>query len=137
MTIWEWITSSTSIDSLLTTLGVGTLALLFARDLIITKGQHMRRVQDLVAHHEREQLEKDARAADLRESRDGWKEAARIERERADKATASVGDMADVMGDILHVLQSLDRALPHPERGNNERAGQGSVGSVGVEAGSH
>lgn len=135
MNLWEWFTATASVDSLLPALGLGALAILFARDMIMTKGQHLRRVQDLIDHHKREQTEKDFRAADLRESRDGWKEAARIERERADKATASVGDMADVMESILHVLQSLDRALPRPERGEHERAGQGPIGSVGIEAG--
>lgn len=114
MTIWEWVTTTTTVDSLFTTLGIGTLAFLFARDLIITKGQHLRRIQDIVNHHDREREEKDARAADLRESRDGWKEAARVERERADKATASVGEMASTLDGIHHVLASLDLALPKP-----------------------
>lgn len=137
MSIWEWVTTEASLDSILNTLGLGALAFLFARDLIITKGQHLRRIQDLVEHHKREQEEKDKRAADLRESRDGWKEATRIERERADKATASVGEMAGVMEDILHVLQSLDRALPHPEGRDHERAGQRPGGPLGIEAGTH
>ena len=133
MNAWEWFTTTASVDSLLTTLGLGTLALLFARDLILTKGQHLRRVQDLVAahelriadllaHHARELVEKENRIADISESRDGWKEAARLERERADKATAAVGDMADSLTGIQHVLESLNRALPSPVGGPHERS---------------
>lgn len=132
MSPWEWFTSTASVGELLTALGLGALALLFARDLILTRGQHLRRIQDLVkahelrvadllAHHDRERAEKDKRIADISASRDGWKEAARIERERADKATAAVGDMADSLTGIQHVLESLNRALPSPVGGPHER----------------
>lgn len=114
MNLWEWITTTTSPDSWITTLGIGTLALLFATDRILTRGQHSRRVADLTEHHAREIKEKDARLADARESREGYKEAARVERERADRATASVGEIADTLTGVLHVLQSLDRVLPAP-----------------------
>lgn len=114
MNAWDWVTTTTSVDSIFTTLGLGALAFLFARDLILTRGQHLRRVGDLVEHHQREIAEKDARIADIRDSRDGYKEAARVERERADKATASVGEMAEVIENMLYVLRSLDRALPAP-----------------------
>lgn len=117
MNLWEWVTTTSSVDALLTTLGLGSLAILFATDRIITKGQHLRRVADLVAHHDRERAAEALRVADLIESRDGWKEAARIERERADLATASVGEMADTLRGIQHVLESLDRALPTPAGG--------------------
>jgi len=114
MNPWEWITSTTSVDNILMTLGLGGLAILFAQDRIITRGQHLRRTVDLEAYHARELAEKDARIADIRESRDGYKEAARVERERADKATDAVGEMAPAMESVLHVLESLDRALPSP-----------------------
>lgn len=131
MNAWEWFTTTASVDSLLTTLGLGTLALLFARDLILTKGQHLRRVQDIVAAHEqrtadlvayhaRALAEKDLRLADVIESRDGWKEAARLERERADRVTAAVGEMAESLTGIQHVLESLNRALPSPVGGPHE-----------------
>lgn len=133
MNIWEWITTTASVDSLLTTFGLGALAFLFARDLILTKGQHLRRVHDIVAahelritdllaHHVRELAEKDSRLTDLGDSRDGWKEAARLERERADKATAAVGDMADSLHGIQHVIEALNSALPSPVGGQNDRA---------------
>lgn len=136
MSPWEWITTTTSVETLFTTLGLGSLAILFATDRILTKGQHLRQIQalvkaqdervadmveaheqriaDLSAHHTRELVEKDSRIADVIESRDGWKEAARLERERADKVTAAFTDVAGAVTDIQHVLESLDRALPSP-----------------------
>jgi len=122
MNLWDWITSTTSVDSILTTFGLGALAFLFARDLIITKGQHIRRVEDLIKHHEREMAEKEARIGEMRESRDGWKEAARIERERADRVVAALGEIAETEEHVLHVLQSLDRALPTPVGGAHDPA---------------
>lgn len=133
MNPWEWISTTTSVDTLLTTLGLGSLAILFARDVILTSGQHLRRVQDIVkahdlriadllAHQLRELAEKDGRIVDMGESRDGWKEAARLERERADKATAAVAEIASSLADIRHVLESLNRALPAPTGGDYERA---------------
>lgn len=122
MNPWEWLTTTSSVDSVLTTLGLGALAFLFARDLILTKGQHLRRVQDLVAHHERELSEKDERIADVREASKSWEEAARIERERADKGWESLGEIALTLSRILHVLESLDLALPSAGGSPNDRA---------------
>jgi|SRR5690606_516879 len=123
MNAWEWFTESASVNQVVNVLGLGALAILFARDLIITKGQHLRRVQDihdayekriadLLAHHSREIAEKDARLQDSRESRDGYKEATRVERERADKATASLAEVAGALRDNNHILQALNRAIP-------------------------
>lgn len=114
MGIWEWVSTTTTVDSVLTTLGLGALALLFARDLILTRGQHTRRTADLAAYHARELGEKDARIADIRESRDGYKEATRLERDRADRATDSVREIAETTRAVLHVLQSLDIVLADP-----------------------
>lgn len=108
MDAWDWITSTTTVDSLLTTLGIGALAVLFATDRILTKGQHIRRVLDLEQHHTRERAEWQSRYDDLKESRDTYKEATREERERADKATAAVGDMAEALRANVHVLSSLE-----------------------------
>lgn len=119
MNVWEWITTSASVDSIVTGLGLGALAILFATDRIITKGQHLRRVADLIAHQERERAALEQRAADAIESRDGWKDAARVERERADRATESVSAFVATQTEILHVLRSLDRALPHPVEGGS------------------
>lgn len=122
MNVWEWFSETASVDSILTTFGLGALAFLFARDLILTKAQHLRRVQDLIEHHTRELAEKDDRIAESRVSENYWREAARVERERADKALAVVGEVLPIMLDVKHVLESLDSALPSPEG-----AGHGSA----------
>lgn len=111
MTPWEWITTTTSVDNMLTTLGLGGLAILFATDRILTKGQHTRRTADLEAHHQRELAEKDSRLAAVDESRREWKQAALTERERADKATEGMATVAGSLARVEHVLESLDRAL--------------------------
>ncbi|QDP45529.1 hypothetical protein SEA_FUZZBUSTER_45 [Microbacterium phage FuzzBuster] len=127
MNPWEWITTSIPAGAALSGVGVGAFVTAILTDRLFTRGQHLRRVADLNAHHERELLrlnehharelaEKDARMADLRESRDGYKEAAAIERERADTATATVGEIHTTLEAVLHVMQSLNLALPTPER---------------------
>lgn len=116
MDVWSWL-STIPAGGVLSGVGVGAFVTAILTDRLFTRGQHLRRVADLNEHHARELAEKDARIADIRESRDGYKEAARIERERADKATDSVGEMSEAVESVLHVLQSLDRALPSPREG--------------------
>ncbi|QIG59051.1 hypothetical protein SEA_FRANSOYER_43 [Microbacterium phage Fransoyer] len=141
MNPWEQLLSSTSVESILSFFGLGALAILFARDLILTKAQHLRRVDDilkahdqrvadlvtaqeqrisdLIAHHAREIAEKDRHIADVVESRNAWKEAARIERERADKVTEAFADAAGIFEDMKHVIESLNRALPPSPAGGH------------------
>lgn len=107
--LWEWIATTTSVDSLVTGAGSVTIAILFASDRILTKGQHERRTADLIRFHERE-------IAELTRSRDGWKAAYADEKARADSATSTLGDMSEPLKSIEHVLASLDRALPHPPK---------------------
>lgn len=116
MTPWEWISTTTSLDSILTTLGVGTLAFLFARDLILTKGQHIRRILDLQEHHARELAEKNSRIEDLKDSNRDLTSAVLLERARADKATDAAASAADAVRDMNHVLDSLDIALKEAGR---------------------
>lgn len=116
VTPWEWVTA-TSFDTLLTALGGLTLAALFATNRILTRGQHLDRVADLKEHHARELDEKEARIAEVKESRDGWKAVALTERERANAAASSVEDVGDSLVRIEHVLESIDSALPEPPEG--------------------
>lgn len=121
MNVWEWFTATASVDTLLTTLGLGAIAILFATDRIITKGQHLRRVQDIVEYHSRELLGKDERISDSREVSKNSEAAARIERERADKGWDALGEITQTLTQVLHVLESLDRALAAPEGAPHER----------------
>ena len=113
--------STFSFDKLLSTLGLGVLAFLFAKDLILTKAQHLRRVEDLIKHHDRETVERDKHEAELRAAVAEYKEAERLQRERADLVAAGFADVSDTLKQVLHVLESLDRALPRPSGGTHER----------------
>lgn len=115
MDVWTWISTTTSVDSILTTLGLGALAFLFARDLILTRGAHLRRVQDLVAFHERMQEEKDARIVDYKETISNLQEVVQVETDRANKATEAVGAVVEILREMRHILESLDKALPRGE----------------------
>lgn len=108
--IWEWITGTTSVDSLVTGLGSVTIAILFASDRILTKGQHDRRIADITGFHARER-------AELERSRDGWKAAHAEEKLRADAATSTLGSVGEPLKAIAHVLESFDEALPKAPEG--------------------
>ncbi len=116
MAFWDWVLGIDP-NSVINTLGLGALAFLFARDLILTKGQHLRRVADLVAHHEREMAEKDSRLATVDESRKEWKAAAQAERERADAATATMATVAQSLDGVKYVITALDQSLREAHRG--------------------
>jgi hypothetical protein len=111
MTLWEWITTTTSGDSLFTTLGLGVLSVLFATNRILTIGQHRSRTADLIAHHQRELAEKDARILDAHVSR-GWRDVALKERELREVAmSGTVSAATSAIVDVKHVLESLDEAI--------------------------
>ena len=117
MDLWEWFTTSTTSDSLFTTFGLGALAILFATDRIITRGQHARRVADLEGHHGRELAVAEARLADAKASAAGWKEVALRERElRESVTTGAVAAATGALVDVKHVLESLDESLDGSER---------------------
>lgn len=117
MDFWTWVTTTTDINAILNTLGLGALAFLFARDLILTKNQHVRRTADLQEHHARELAEKDRRIDTLDESRREWKEAAAAERLRADEVTATMGTVAASLDGVEHVISALDQSLREANRG--------------------
>lgn len=125
--LWEWFASTASVSDLVTALGLGALAILFSTDRIITKGAHERRVADLQKHHERELTEKDAaherervawasRYDELKESRDGYKEATKEERARADRATDALTRVANALDVNAHVLQAIEQLGQESDR---------------------
>lgn len=90
--------------------GLVTMVVLFATDRILTKGQHERRVADLVAHHESELKDKDDRYDEMREARDLNAASRDLERERADKVFDQLVDSVEVAKAAVHALTSLDEA---------------------------
>lgn len=127
---WQWFTANVSVDGLLNTAGLGLLAVLFARDLILTKAQHERRVADITkAHdlriadmekaHQAELLAKDQRYADMlgekserygemKESRDDYRNVAERYKDRNEALTDGVVESNKAMAVAAKALQSLD-----------------------------
>lgn len=125
---WEWFAATFPAGALVSGGGVGVFVTAILTDRLFTRGQHLRIVNALLAHHQREReadaahharelAEKDARIADAHEARDVYKETAVTERARADTSIAVTGEMSSTLDSVLHVMQSLDRALPNPGGG--------------------
>lgn len=124
MDMWGWFSTTMPAGALFSGVGVGAFVIAILTDKLMTQAQHLRRVADLIAnherelaslreHHAREMAVMQARLDEMRESREAYKEATQIERSRADKVIDAVPDISGVVGDVLHVMQSLDRALPN------------------------
>lgn len=118
MNIWEWITTTTSVDSIVSTLGLGALAVLFATNRIWTIGQVNARIADLKEHQERELLqkdaaydsmvaEKDARYAEMKESRDYYRGARLEERGRVERLTDQLFESNETARAAVHALTAL------------------------------
>lgn len=116
MNLWDWITTSTSVDSVLTTLGLGALAVLFATNRILTRGQHLDRIADLKEHHARELQAAADRLEAVDESRKEWRTAAQTERTRADEATGTAAELGREYGQLaLGLLSSIDEGVKQGE----------------------
>jgi G:T/U-mismatch repair DNA glycosylase len=130
--VWDYFSQTVPAGALINGLGLGALAILFATDRILTKGQHLRRIGDLVTayakaeeaastahtaeleardrYHSAILVEKDKALAIVTESRDGYKAATKLERERADTATKALGEFSELGRLATHLLRSLDEA---------------------------
>lgn len=116
MSLWDWITTSTSVDSVLTTLGLGALAVLFATNRILTRGQHLDRIADLKEHHARELAAAADRLEATDESRKEWRSAAHDERARADAATTAANELGNEFGKLaVGMLSSIDEGVKQGE----------------------
>lgn len=118
MNIWEWITTTTSVDSIVSTLGLGALAMLFATNRIWTIGQVNARIADLKEHQGRELAqaklsydamvaEKDARYAEMRESRDYYRGARLEEKGRVERLTDQLFESNETARAAVHALTAL------------------------------
>lgn len=118
MTLWEWVTTTVSIDSILSTLGLGALAVLFATNRIWTIGQVNARIADLKEHHGRElaqiQLsheaviaEKDDRYAEMKESRDYYRGARLEEKGRVERLTDQLFESNETARAAVYALNAL------------------------------
>jgi hypothetical protein len=124
--LWAYLAQTAPAGALINGLGLGALAILFATDRVLTKGQHLRRIADLVTAHtaalEAQRVyhlailaEKDRAMTIVTESRDGYKEATEIERERANTATEALSEFADLGRLATQLLASLDSVQKGPD----------------------
>ncbi len=123
---WAYLASSLPAGAVLNAVGVGAFVVAILSDRLLTRGSHLRRVQDLKdahalevtglkQHYDELTAQKDAAYAELKESRNGYKEATQIERARADKATEALADIAGLLEVNVHLLKSLDEAVKDPK----------------------
>lgn len=121
MDIWSWLSASLPAGAVVNGLGVGALAVLFASDRVLTKGQHLRRVADITTanslaiaelgkHYEELAASKDEAYRELKESRDYYRDARIEERNRADKVTDQLAEVAELARLTTHLLTSFDEA---------------------------
>lgn len=100
--VGSWFAASVPAGALINGFGIGALAFLFARDIILTRGQHLRRVADIQtaqdkadAEKDRAHLaaiaEKDQRIADLKTA---------AENRVSDLNTAHTARVADLLGQL-------------------------------------
>lgn len=131
--VWQWFYTNVSVQGLLNTAGLGLLAVLFARDLILTKAQHERRVADIQkandlrigdmekAHiaelkakddrYEDMLREKTDRYSEMKDSRDDYREAASEYHTRNVALTEGVIESNKAMSVTARALQSLDAVV--------------------------
>lgn len=132
MDLWTWITTTTSVEGIVGAAGGVTLAVLFATDRIKTRGQanrelaardtahakleealraqHAALVAALAAAHVDQLAARDDRIVELKQSLAKTDEARTVERDRADRATAMLGEAVEVVRVSNHLLESLGEA---------------------------
>jgi hypothetical protein len=109
--LWQWFATSVPAGAVINGLGLGALAALFATDRILTKGQHERRVADIVRGHELILVEKDKALAEMRDSRDYYRQARVEEKERADVTTSKLAEVvAENTKTTLKIAESIQEA---------------------------
>lgn len=130
MSPWEWFTSTTPAGAVVSGVGVTVFVMAILSDRLLTKGQHDRRVADLLAardkiignlkeahagaiaeivkHHDKLIGVKDVAYSELKDSRDYYRVARLEERDRADKVTDQLAEVAELARLTNHLLGSLD-----------------------------
>ncbi|MDQ2690357.1 MAG: hypothetical protein M3Y29_08805 [Chloroflexota bacterium] len=74
------------------------------------KAQHAEAVKALTTYHAEVLAERDERYGELKESRDYYREARIVERDRADKVTDQLAEALELARLNTHLLESLDEA---------------------------
>lgn len=128
--LWSWFYTQVSVQGVLNITGLTLLVILFSRDMILTKGQHERRVADLTKAKDDRYAdmvrEKDSRIedilrntgeryTDMRDSRDAYRDTADELENRNRTLTDAVVESNRSLGVAATALQSLD-AVAHEGR---------------------
>jgi len=126
--IWQWFMANVTIQGTVNILGLSLLVILFSRDLILTKGQHERRVADISknyfdranereAAHDEAMLAKDERYADLltryaemKESRDYYRQSRIQEQDGKDKVVSALIESNKGLHVAARALAAFDQA---------------------------
>jgi hypothetical protein len=133
--LWQWFSENVTVQGSLNIAGLTLLVILFSRDLILTKGQHERRVADLNTSHAAELkakddryndvvAEKDARLADMvaekderyremKESRNYYRDARLNEQSRVREVTEQLVESNKGLQVAARALGALEAAVPH------------------------
>ncbi len=113
--VWGWLSGTLSVSDIIQGSGLALIVILFATRRILTIADHRSRVEDQAKYHALILKEKDARYAEMRESRDAWKETAGEERRGREKAEEGVRELGIELGGLTtHLLGSLDEAGEKP-----------------------
>lgn len=121
--LWQWFVANVSVQGGLNIAGLTLLVILFARDLVLTKGQHLRRVEDLVKSHTAllaasEQryndmvAQKDEEYARMQESRNYYRDAYNAHEVRKQKLTDVVIEQSEALQVAARAFGALEQAVP-------------------------
>ncbi len=109
--VWAWVSGSLSVSDIIQGSGLALIVVLFATRRILTIADHRSRIADLEKYQAAVLKEKDDRYAEMRESRDAWKETAGTERAGREKAEDGVREFADEYAKLSnHLLGSIEQA---------------------------
>lgn len=121
---FEWLYANVSVQGTLNIAGLSLLVILFSRDMILTKGQHERRVKDILANHDAVLLAKDERYADMmaektdrygemKESRNFYREGLATEQVKSQVLTEQLVESNKGLQVAARALGALEEAMPH------------------------
>jgi hypothetical protein len=135
--IWTWVARTLTVEGTLNIAGLVLLVVLFSRDLILTRGQHQRRVADMETAHgkllaeinrahaaelaaEKQRYadmfaEKSERYSEMRDSRDYYRDARLAEQTKVQTLTSELVESNKGLRVAARALGALEQAVPTGE----------------------
>jgi hypothetical protein len=109
--LWGWVSGTLSVSDVISGSGLALIVALFATRRILTIADHRARIADLEKYQAAVLKEKDDRYAEMRESRDAWKETATEERAGREKAEDGIRELGVEYAQLSnHLLGSIEQA---------------------------